>query len=98
MTPAGTSNELDVQNGWEENTHTHTILGFFDSTPADSNVCILHVLHSSTGTYKFVQQHTKVVIAHGSVEFCEATPIIGLADESKESLYGGETDRNLRSA
>ena len=25
MTPAGTSNELDVQNGWEENTH-NTIL------------------------------------------------------------------------
>ena len=24
MTPAGTSNELDVQNEWEENTHTHT--------------------------------------------------------------------------
>ena len=24
VTPAGTSNELDVQNGWEENTHTHT--------------------------------------------------------------------------
>ena len=23
QTPAGTSNELDVQNGWEENTHTH---------------------------------------------------------------------------
>ena len=23
MTPAGTSYELDVQNGWEENTHTH---------------------------------------------------------------------------
>ena len=22
--PAGTSNELDVQNKWEENTHTHT--------------------------------------------------------------------------
>ena len=29
----------------------------------------------------------KAVIAHGSVEFCEATPI-DLADESKESLYG----------
>ena len=28
----------------------------------------------------------KVVIAHGSVEFCEATPI-GLVDESKESLF-----------
>ena len=24
MTPADTSNELDVQNEWEENTHTHT--------------------------------------------------------------------------
>ena len=23
MTPAGTSNELDVQNEWEENTHAH---------------------------------------------------------------------------
>ena len=39
----------------------------------------------------------KVVIAHGSVEFCEATPI-GLADESRESLYGREMDRDLRSA
>ena len=39
----------------------------------------------------------KVAIAHGSVEFCEATPI-GLADESKESLYGRETDRDLRNA
>ena len=24
MTPAGTSNELDVQNEWEEKKHTHT--------------------------------------------------------------------------
>ena len=24
VTPAGTSNELDVQHKWEENTHTHT--------------------------------------------------------------------------
>ena len=24
VTPAGTSNELDVQNEWEENTYTHT--------------------------------------------------------------------------
>ena len=40
----------------------------------------------------------KVVIAHGSsVEFREATSI-GLADESKESLYGHETDRDLRNA
>ena len=39
----------------------------------------------------------KVVIAHASVEFCEATPI-SLSDESKESLYGRETDRDLRNA
>ena len=38
----------------------------------------------------------KVVIANGSVGLCEATPT-GLADESKESLYGRETDRDLRS-
>ena len=40
----------------------------------------------------------KVAIAHGRVEFCEATPT-GLADESQESLYGHETDRDhLRNA
>ena len=40
----------------------------------------------------------KVAVAHGSsVEVCEVTPI-GLAEESKESLYGRETDRNLRNA
>ena len=39
----------------------------------------------------------KVVIKHQSVEICEAT-LIGLADLSKEFLYGRETDRDLRSA
>ena len=39
----------------------------------------------------------KVFIVHGRVEFCEATPM-GLADESKESLYGRETGRDLRNA
>ena len=39
----------------------------------------------------------KVVIAHRSVESCEATPI-GPADASKESLRRLETDRDLRSA
>ena len=28
VTPAGTSNELDVQNKWEENTHTQYNGGF----------------------------------------------------------------------
>ena len=39
----------------------------------------------------------KLVIAHGSVEFGEATPF-DLVDKPKESLYGSETDRYLRSA
>ena len=39
----------------------------------------------------------KILIANGSLEFCKATPI-GLVNESKESLYGRETDRDLRSA
>ena len=36
-------------------------------------------------------------IAHGSVEFCEATTPFDLVDEPKESLHGRETDRDLRS-
>ena len=41
-------------------------------------------------------QYSALIIADGSVEFCEATPI-GLVDEPKVSLYGRETD-HLRSA
>ena len=39
----------------------------------------------------------KSVIVHGRVEFCEATTV-GLVDEPKKSLYGSETNRDLRSA
>ena len=46
VTPAGTSNELDVQNKWEENTHTHTVytciyfhgVFFISSFAAKSNI------------------------------------------------------------
>ena len=31
MTPAGTSNELDVQNEWEENTHTRTMCNLINT-------------------------------------------------------------------
>ena len=48
MTPAGTSNELDVQNEWEENTHTlgNILLG-------DRMACseILNVVISGTNTF-----------------------------------------------
>ena len=40
MTPAGTSNELDVQNGWEENTHTHTHDGMRACELLDNRVCL----------------------------------------------------------
>ena len=39
MTPAGTSNELDVQNGWEENTHTLTVDLFSPSQLLSVHVC-----------------------------------------------------------
>ena len=42
-------------------------------------------------------QPIEFIIAGGSVEFCEATPI-DLVDEPKVSLYGRETDQDLRSA
>ena len=39
VTPAGTSDELDVQNEWEENTHTHThtYINCHAGTPPDKN-------------------------------------------------------------
>ena len=43
------------------------------------------------------QRNWEVLIAHGSVDFCELMPI-GLVDESKESMYERETDRDLCSA
>ena len=43
MTPAGTSNELDVQNEWEQNTHTHTHYRYF--------IYYCTLLHSSTAKY-----------------------------------------------
>ena len=49
MTPAGTSNELDVQNEWEENTHTQPAVVNLENTllltirlitqPAVVNLC-----------------------------------------------------------
>ena len=37
------------------------------------------------------------LLSHTEVEFCESTPF-DLVDEPKESLYGSESDRDLRSA
>ena len=37
MTPAGTPNELDVQNEWEENTHTYRLLYVLDKNAAPHN-------------------------------------------------------------
>ena len=53
MTPAGTSNELDVQNGWEENTDTHTFLRYIFSGSSYSaenkeRYCIIRLAKSGT--------------------------------------------------
>ena len=61
MTPAGTSNELDVQNGWEENTHTthFEVLGItklFGSTCQHVNDDILYVDYKEKYRVKAVLQ------------------------------------------
>ena len=55
MTPAGTSNELDVQNGWEENTHTlrgskqnDTTSGESVETPCSGFLFIAFVMYIAT--------------------------------------------------
>ena len=49
MTPAGTSNELDVQNGWEENTHTHTLERFSKDAGILADLVHLHEQPSKVG-------------------------------------------------
>ena len=64
MTPAGTSNELDVQNGWEENTHTHTLTffrgGCFSNNGEKNTVVLnnrrhLRISHKQRNTAEFVR-------------------------------------------
>ena len=65
MTPAGTSNELDVQNGWEENTHTlQTVVGvvvFFTLTDRASTIPS-NIRGCQSGTWS--QRGTKVNRSH----------------------------------
>ena len=52
MTPAGTSNELDVQNEWEENTHTHTAVRFVWRIASLLGVCgLVNYLHLPFGCF-----------------------------------------------
>ena len=79
--------------------------GCFGDLPGDGTVVsptspIVEQLRrgwTSPGEERGDETGEKVVIKHQSVEICEAT-LIGLADQSKEFLYGRETDRDLRSA
>ena len=47
VTPAGTSNELDVQNEWEENTHTHIHAYMCDHTYSSTVLLQIHSLEES---------------------------------------------------
>ena len=59
MTPAGTSNELDVQNRWVENTHTHTVSYVTVSCVTVSYVTVYYVTVSCVivryGIFSFVE-------------------------------------------
>ena len=74
MTPAGTSNELDAQNKWEENTHTHT---------HTLSAIIKYIAQPKAGIVYY-----RAVLLVVRVEFCEATPI-SLVNELKQSYMGG---------
>ena len=68
MTPAGTSNELCVQNEWEENTHTHTHTVTFYNKSAGTFYCVyvyvclcflpIHSGHQVRWTYHTNRGHT----------------------------------------
>ena len=64
MTPAGTSNELDVQNGWEENT-THTL---FSTLRPDTRITIYLVQSKELVTQSLCPQKSSphVAIAYNS--------------------------------
>ena len=60
MTPAGTSNELDVQNGWEENTHTHCMY-----------ICICVCCYSSSSRLaEYVASISSIVLIVTFMEEC----------------------------
>ena len=63
MTPAGTSNELDVQNEWEENTHTHM------------HICQKNIEMHSIGLEILVYRQPRAIrYPPGEVFFCTVIP------------------------
>ena len=67
MTPAGTSNELDVQNEWEENTYTPVLITFPElmsrlqlaaAQPRMSNDTWEEVVSSSLTTQSLPESHS----------------------------------------
>ena len=60
MTPAGTSNELDVQNGWEENTHTHICYTTVQAVAPVVQLVTSKLSHVETGVRISVQSHELV--------------------------------------
>ena len=74
-----------------------TFFVYLEMSLFPSIFCTISTLYCIESTSYVLSYTGKLAIANGSVEFCEATPI-GLVDEPKVSLYGCETDRDLRSA
>ena len=69
--------------------HTTSVTHIYKSEAVIYNTCHNHphLWSITTGERETGNETEKVVIAHKSVEFYEATPI-GLVDESKESCTG----------
>ena len=63
MTPAGTSNELDVQNGWEENTHTHSLepKKCYNNIVIGKEIYAVTFYNKSAGTFYYVRVRIKLL-------------------------------------
>ena len=79
MTPAGTSNELDVQNGWEENTHTFWTSSSLDVpagvTQEEGHTGFLIHLLSAVRALMFLARRIQpfLSLVDREVEFCVLT-------------------------
>ena len=74
MTPAGTSNKLDVQNEWEENTHTiptvgNGILNYFSMFSIYSVVyALIHQQDTSDGVSKYRAVKSGLIFKSSTVQ------------------------------
>ena len=85
MTPAGTSNELDVQNGWEENTKHTLTNAMYRSSTSNTSFCGANRTSSVHVMCKFGLHSRRLVVQR---KYC-ALISLGVGGEGKRGRGGG---------